>query len=123
MLVCPRREVHRVGRVVRAGSGDHRVRAADLVHRDLVEREPLLVGERRRLTRGSGHDDAVGAVLDQMAAERTEAVERDGTVGAERRHDRGENLAEHRADCTRAAAGTVRSCGRCPTHESGGEPC
>ena len=39
---------------------------------------------------------AVGAVVDEMAAERAEAVERDGPVGVERRHDRGEDFAEHR---------------------------
>ena len=98
--------------------------AADLVHRDLVEREPLLVGQRRRLARRPRDDDAVGAVLDEMAAEGAEAVERDGAVGPERRHDRGENLAEHPPIVLVAAARNRaimwRSAG---TYESGGEPC
>ena len=70
-----------MGRVVRPGSGDHRMRAAELVDRNLVEREPLVVGQRRRLTRRPCHDDAVGPVLDEMAAEGAEPVEVDGTVG------------------------------------------
>ena len=75
--------------------GDDRVRRSNLVQGDLVERESLVVREGRRLSRRSGDDEAVGAVLDQVPAERPESLQLDRAVGSKRRRDRGENLAEH----------------------------
>ena len=96
--------VDRVGRRVRPGPGDHGAAVADRVDGGLVERKTLLVVERRRLPRRPRHHDAVGAVVEQMRAERAERVEVDRPVRAERRHDRGQDLAEHRRDCTRLQA-------------------
>ena len=61
-LVGARREMHRVRRRVRAGARDDRRPVADLVERRLVQPEPLVVGERRRLAGRSGDDEPVGAV-------------------------------------------------------------
>ena len=94
-LVRPLRQVDRVRRVVRARAGDHRVRVAHLVERDFVEREALVVAQRRRLARRARDDEPVGSVLDEMAAERAEAVERDGAVRVERRRDGCEDFTQH----------------------------
>ena len=66
-------EVHGVLGRVRAGAGDDGRPVADLVERGLVEREALVVGERRRLAGRPGHDEPVGAVLDEVRRERAEA--------------------------------------------------
>ena len=84
-----------MARVVGAGAGDDGRAVADLVERGGVELEPLVVGERRALARRAGDDEAVGAVVDEVARERAEAVEIDRAVSLERRHDRGQHLAEH----------------------------
>ena len=57
--------------------------------------EPLAVLERRALARRAGDDEAVGAVVDEVAAERLERVVVDRARLVERRHDRGEDSAEH----------------------------
>ena len=90
-------EMDRVPRVVRTGAGDDGVRVSHLVQRHLVERQALGIGERRRLARRARDDDPVGPVVDEVAAEGAEAVERDCSVGVERRHDGGEDFAEHRS--------------------------
>ena len=88
-------QMDRVGGVVRAGSGEHGVRVADLFERGLVQREALFVAQRRRLAGRPCHDEPVGAVFDEMAAQRAEAVERDGAVRVERRHHSGQDFTEH----------------------------
>ena len=80
---------------VRPRPGDHGRPVADLVDRRRVEVEPLLVGERRRLARGAGHDEAVGAVGDEVSREPAEAVQVEGPVGPEGCDDRGQDLAQH----------------------------
>ena len=75
--------------------GDDGRAVADLVERRRVELEALVVGERRALARRAGDDEAVRAVVDEVARERAEAVEVDRAVPLERRHDRGQHLAEH----------------------------
>ena len=84
-----------MARVVRARAGDDGRAVADLVERRAVELEALVVGERRALPRRAGDDEAVGAVVDEVARERAEALQVDRAVPLERRHDRGEDLTEH----------------------------
>ena len=81
--------------VVRAGPGDDRRAAAEGFDRGLPELELLAVAQRRRLARRAADDDPVGAVLDEELRQLAEAVEVDASVGTERGHDRGEDLAEH----------------------------
>ena len=95
--VRPLGEVDRVRRRVGPGARDHSAAVPDRVDCGLVERHPLVVRERRRLTRGTRDDDAVGAVLEQELAQRAKRVEVDRVVLAERRHDSGQDLAEHSA--------------------------
>ena len=80
---------------VRAGAGDDRRVVADRLERGAEEVEPLVVGERRALAGRAGDDDAVGAVLDEVPRQPLERVEVDRAVLAERRHDRGQDVAEH----------------------------
>ena len=80
---------------VRAGAGDDRRRVADRLERGAEQVEALRVGQRRALAGRAGDDDAVGAVLDEVARESLERVEVDRTVLVERRHDRGQDVAEH----------------------------
>ena len=94
-LVCALCEVDRVAGVVGSGPGDDRVSRADLFQRRLVEREPLLVGQRRCLPGRAGDHDPVRAVVDEVTAERAEAIEGDRAAIRERRHGRGEECAEH----------------------------
>ena len=89
-------EMDRFGRRVRAGSGDHSRPVADCADGHAEELEPLVLGQRRRLARGAGDDDAVRPVLDQVVSELGKAVEVDRAVRPKRRHDRGQNLSEHR---------------------------
>ena len=79
-LVRAFREVDRMVGRVRARAGDDRRPVADLVERRLVEREALVVGERRRLTRRPRDDEAVRAVVDQVRGQRAERVEIDRAV-------------------------------------------
>ena len=73
-LVRARGEVHRVlGRVGARARDDGRA-ISDLVDRRLVQREALVVGERRRLARRPRHDEAVGAVRDEVCGERCETL-------------------------------------------------
>jgi hypothetical protein len=75
----------RVRGVVRAGAGDDLAPAAELRHGELEQAQRLVVGERRALAGGAGHDDAVGAVVEQVAEERDERVLVDAAVVSERR--------------------------------------
>ena len=84
-----------MARVVGARARDDGRAVADLVDRGGVELEPLVVGEGRALARRPGDDEAVGAVVDEVARERAETVQIDRAVPLERRHDRGQDLAEH----------------------------
>ena len=94
-LVRPLGQVDRVARVVRAGAGDDGRAVADLLQRGGVELEALVVGERRALAGRAGDDEPVRAVVDEVARERAEAVQIERAVPLERRHDRGQHLAEH----------------------------
>ena len=85
-----------MARVVRARARDDGRAVADLVERRGVELEALVVGERRALPGRAGDDEAVGAVVDEVARERAEAVQVERAVPLERRHDRGQHFAEHR---------------------------
>ena len=97
-------QVDRVARVVGACACDHGRAIADLVQRRAEELEALVVGERRGLPGRAGDDEAVGAVGDEVARERPEAVQVDRAVPLERRHDRGEDLTQHLGNHTRALA-------------------
>ena len=77
---------------------------ADRLDRGAEEVEPLLVGQVRALARRPGDDDAVRAVVDEVAGEALKRVEVDRLVLPERGHDRGEDVAEHRLEDTRAMA-------------------
>ena len=94
-LVGPRGQVDGVRGRVGAGAGDHRGSVTHLVHGRRVEREALVVGQRRRLAGRAGDDEAVGAVRDQVARECAEAVESHAAVGPEGRDDRRQQLAQH----------------------------
>ena len=94
-LVRLLRQVDGVRGRVRPRAGDDRRPVADRRDRRPQELEPLLVGERRRLTGRAGDDDPVGSVLDEEPAELLVAVVVDTTVGVEGRHRRGQDLAEH----------------------------
>ena len=83
-----------MGRVVRPRAGDHRRGVADLVHDDLDQPQLLGVVEGGRLAGRAGHDQAVGAVLDEMTREAPRGVLAHGAVGVERRHHRGEDRAK-----------------------------
>ena len=102
-LVRPLGQVDRVARVVGAGAGDDGRAVADLLQRGGEELEALVVRERRRLPGRAGDDEAVGAVVDEMARQRPEALQVDGAVPLERRHDRCQNLAQHLRNHTFAA--------------------
>ena len=73
-------QVHGMGGVVRAGADDDRVRHRRSRRPPSRTPEPLVVGQRRRLTRRPGDDNAVGAVLDEEAAEPRKRVEIDRAV-------------------------------------------
>ena len=75
--------------------GDDGRLAADRLERGLVEQQSLVVGERRRLARRARHDDAVRAVLDEVAAQGPERIQVDRAVRAERGDDGSQDLAEH----------------------------
>ena len=62
--------------------GDHRRAVADLVDRCVVQGEALVVGERRRLARRPGDDEAVRAVLHEVRGQRAERLEIDRAVRA-----------------------------------------
>ena len=94
-LVCTLRQVHGVCGRVRARPGDDARAVADRVDRGCEERQPLVVRERRRLAGRAGDDEPVRAVFDEEARQLLETVDVDGAVRAERRHDRGQDLAEH----------------------------
>jgi hypothetical protein len=65
-LVCTRRQVKRMRGRVRARARNHGCTVTHLLHCSLVQREALLVGERRRLPGRPGDYEAVGAVVDEM---------------------------------------------------------
>ena len=94
-VMCLLGQMHGFGRGIRAGTGDDRCVLADGADRNAEELDSLVFRERWGLAGRSGHDDAVGAVLDEVVRERCEAVEIDRAVLAERRHDRGQDLAQH----------------------------
>ena len=95
-------EVDRVGGRVRPGAGDHRATVAHGLDRRRVECHPLLVRQSRRLAGRARYDDPVRAVVEEVIGERAEAVEVDRAVVAKRGDDRGQDLAEHAADCSRS---------------------
>src|SRR5439155_8548381 len=77
------------------GAGDHGCSVADGVDRDPEELELLVVREGWALAGRARDDKAVGAVVRELVREPGEAVEVDRAVRTERRHDRGQDLAEH----------------------------
>src|SRR5262249_4609336 len=83
-----------------AGPCDHRRTVADCVERYAQELQPLLVGQGRRLAGRAADDDTVGAAVDEVGAELAIALVVDRTIGVERCHGRGQNLAEHARDVT-----------------------
>jgi hypothetical protein len=94
-LVRLLRQVDRVRRRVGSGACDDGATARSDVDCGPIERHALGVGKGRRLTGCPGDDDAVGAVVEQEAAQRAEGLDVDRAVLAKRRHDRGQNLAQH----------------------------
>ena len=87
-------------RRVGPGACDDGGAVTDLVDGGRVEREPLVIGQCGRLARRPGDDEAVRAVVDQIAGELAKTVEIDRPVGLERRDDGGQYLAQHHPDCT-----------------------
>jgi hypothetical protein len=79
------RQLDGVAGVVGASARDDRAVGADLLHDQLDEADLLVVGQRRRLTGRARHDEAVGAVRQQMAGNRHGRVVVDAAVGMERR--------------------------------------
>jgi hypothetical protein len=74
-----------------------------------VERlQALVVGERGRLARGPGHDEPVGAVLDEVCGQRAKRLDVDRPVRLEGRADRGQDLSEH-------VKGFYETDGQCPS--------
>jgi hypothetical protein len=114
-LVRARREVDGVHGRIGAGTGDDRRAVADGVDRCRDQLDPLVVGERRRLARRAGDDEPVGAVLDEVRRQGTEALVVDRTGRVEGRHDRSQDLAEHEPILRRAAASPCRA----PKHPQG----
>jgi hypothetical protein len=105
-----------VPRVVRPGAGDDRALRAHLVHDQRHERDLLLVGERCRLARRAGHDEAVRAVGEEMMRQCDGRLLVDATVGVKRRdHGReqafvgahGDSLARRPAQRARVRQGDV----------------
>ena len=94
-LVRPRSQVHRVVGRVRSRPGHDGRAVADLVDSRLVQREALVVGERRRLSCRACDDEPVGAVRDEVRGERAERLDVDRAVLLERRADRGQDLTQH----------------------------
>ena len=94
-LVRALRQVDRVGGRVGPRARDDGTASRGDLEGGLVEREALVVGERRRLPGRPGHDEPVGARVQQEPAERTERRQVERAVRAERRHHRGQDLAEH----------------------------
>jgi hypothetical protein len=78
---------------VGAGAGDDGATAVERVDGDTEELEPLVVAEGGTLPGRAGDDEPVGTTLDQVLREFAEALEVDGSVGLERRDDRGQDLA------------------------------
>jgi hypothetical protein len=113
-------EVDRVRGGVRAGACDHGRPVSDRVERGAHQLHALLLGERGRLAGRAVDDDTVGAVVDEERAELSIAVVVDGAVRVERRHGRGQNLAEHETILRPAAASPCRA----PNHPQGipGDP-
>jgi hypothetical protein len=85
-------EVHRVRRVVGARAGDDR--DGDRLDDRREQAEPLVVGEHRRLAGGAGDDEAVVAVVLQVAGQAAGLVEVERTVVVERGDHRGEDTTE-----------------------------
>ena len=71
--------------VVGARAADDDALVPELADDQLDQPEVLLVGHRRRLARRAGHDQAVRAVGEQVAADGDRALLVDGTVGTEGR--------------------------------------
>jgi hypothetical protein len=114
-LMCLLGQVDRVLGRVRACPGNHGRAVADGVERGAEQLQPLLVREGRRLTCRSGHDYTVRAVVDEVPAELGVTVRIDATVRVERRHRRGDDLAEHRRKCRgHAPAAQERLMGQTP---------
>ena len=83
-------EVDRVARVVGARAGHDGALGAQLAGDQAHELGQLLVAQRRALAGGARHDEPVGAVLQQVAAERDCSLVIDLAVRAERRDHRGQ---------------------------------
>ena len=111
-LVGAAREVNGVAGVVRPRPGDHRRSPAHGLDGGREEGQLLVVRERRRLARRAGHDDAVRAVVDEVAGEALERVEIDRAVRRERRDHGRQDLAEHAVIVARPP--DARSCGTDP---------
>ena len=74
-----------VPRVVGARATDDRRLVPELTRDQCDEAEVLLIGHRRRLTRGPGHDQPVRAVREQVAADCDRALLIDGAISTEGR--------------------------------------
>ena len=77
-------QVDRVAGVVGARAADHDALVPELADDQRDQPEVLLVGHRRRFARRPGHDQPVGAVREQVAANGDRILFVDGTVGTER---------------------------------------
>ena len=104
--------MHRVRGGVRARPGHHGGAVTDRLDGRREELQALLVAQGRSLAGCSGYDDPVGAVVDEMGAEALEAFDADRAVPAERRHDRGQDLAEHASILRRARRSRRRRSGQ-----------
>ena len=93
-------ELDRVRGRVRARAGDHAGAIADRLEGCADEGNALVLAEGRGLAGRAVDDDAVGAVVHEERAQLLVAVEVDAAVRVERRHGRGQHLAEHPGDCT-----------------------
>jgi hypothetical protein len=89
-------QVDGVGCRIRPCPGDDGRVVADGLDRGAEELEPLVVGEVRALAGRPGNDDAVGAVLDEVARQALKGVKVDRPVLTERSDDRRQNAAQHR---------------------------
>ncbi|OEI67242.1 hypothetical protein Cus16_3143 [Curtobacterium sp. ER1/6] len=112
-------EVDRVRGLVRAAAGDDLRPTGGHGLADLDQSELLRVGQRARLTRGPGHDDAVGTGRDAVVDVLLDAGPVDLAVGRERRHEGDEDLTEgiltrgHAHQRTGDARRGCRPVGRC----------
>ena len=104
-----------MARVVGAGAADHGGLVADLVLDGRAAARLLLVAEGRRLAGGAGDDDAVGAVLDQVAARACRAAR---LVHRAVLGERGHHRREHACDAQPSRSG-YRGCSEHGGREDG----